>query len=264
MRRVIVFLIFNRSKSLATEFYHKLIGSFSHVFSQDKADQVSGLIKKMFLVASVMGMNDAITRAEIQKVLFSLSKNKAPSLDGFSADFFHKTQPLIGDDVCEVVLKFFQHGQLFKEVNSTILTLVPNKKNPSFMGDYSPISYCNIIYKCITKILANRMIPRVEEVISSNQGDFFPGRGIAKNVLLAQETVSDYHKEKGKARCTLKIDLMKAYDFLSWECILRCLQCFGAPPRYIAWIWECITSPSFSIALNGTLVGYFKGRKGLS
>jgi hypothetical protein len=33
--------------------------------------------------------------------------------------------------------------------------------------------------------------------------------------LLAQEAVSDYHKEKGKARCTLKVDLMKAYDFLS-------------------------------------------------
>jgi hypothetical protein len=107
------------------------------------------------------------------------------------------------------------------------------------------------------------MIPRLEEVISSNQGEFFPSRGIAENVLLAQEAVSDYHKEKGKARCTLKVDLMKAYDFLSCVCILHCLQCFGAPPRYIAWIWECINSPSFSIALNGTLVGYFKGRKGL-
>jgi hypothetical protein len=59
------------------------------------------------------------------------------------------------------------------------------------------------------------MIPRLEEVISSNQGEFFPSRGIAENVLLAQEAVSDYHKEKGKARCTLKVDLMKAYDFLS-------------------------------------------------
>lgn len=33
------------------------------------------------------------------------------------------------------------------------------------------------------------------------------------NELLAQE-VMKYHKEKGPARCTLKIDLMKAYDFV--------------------------------------------------
>jgi len=111
------------------------------------------------------------------------------------------------------------------------------------------------------QILANKMIPGFEEVISSNQDAFIPGRGIAENILLAQEAVSDYHKEKGKARCTLKVDLMKAYDSLSWEYILHCFHCFGAPSRYIAWIRECITRPSFSIALNGTLVGYFKGRK---
>jgi hypothetical protein len=192
-----------------------------------------------------------------------MSKNKAPGLDGFSAAIFHSAWPIIGDNVCEAVLEFFHHGKLLKEVNSTIITLVPKRKNPSCMGDYRAISCYNIIYKCITKILANKMIPGLEEVISSNQGPFIPGRGIAENILLAQEVVGDYHKEKGKARCTFKVDLMKAYDSLSWEYILHYLHCFGAPFRYIAWIRECITSPSFSIALNGTLVGYFKGRKGL-
>jgi hypothetical protein len=38
---------------------------------------------------------------------------------------------------------------------------------------------------------------------------------------------------------------------------------FGAPRKFVAWTQECITHPSYSIALNGTLVGYFKGRKGL-
>jgi hypothetical protein len=31
----------------------------------------------------------------------------------------------------------------------------------------------------------------------------------------------------------------------------------------LGWINECITSPIFSICLNGTLVGYFEGKKGL-
>jgi hypothetical protein len=97
-----------------------------------------------------------------------MSKNKAPGLDGFSAAFFHSSWPIISDNVCEAVLEFFHHGKLLKEVNSTIITLVPKRKNPSSIGDYRPISCCNIIYKCITKILANRMILGLEEVISSN------------------------------------------------------------------------------------------------
>lgn len=48
--------------------------------------------------------------------------------------------------------------------------------------------------------------PGLDEVISSNQGAFIPKRGIAETILLAQEIVCDYHKEKGVPRCTLKVD----------------------------------------------------------
>jgi hypothetical protein len=126
------------------------------VFSQDKADRVSGLIKKKFSTGSVLGINDDITRTEIRKVLFSMSENKAPGLDGFSAPFFHSAWPIIGDNVCEAVLEFFHHGKLLQEVNSTIITLVSKRKNLSSMGDYWPISCCNIVYKCITKFWLTR------------------------------------------------------------------------------------------------------------
>jgi hypothetical protein len=74
----------------------------------------------------------------------------------------------------------------WKETNATILTLVLKKKNDSYMSEYRPIACCNVVYKCITKILANRMIQGLDEVISSNQGAFIPKRGIAENILLAQ------------------------------------------------------------------------------
>jgi hypothetical protein len=53
---------------------------------------------------------------------------------------------------------------------------------------------------------------------------------------------------------------MKAYDSKSWDFILHCLSCFGAPFQYVNWIRECISSPSYSISLNGSLV---HGKKGL-
>jgi len=192
-----------------------------------------------------------------------MNPSKAAGPDGFSTGFYQKAWSVIGDDFCEAILEFFIHGKLLKEVNSTILTLIPKKKNASSMGDYRPIACCNVVYKCITKTLAKRLMQGLDEVIRSNQGAFIPKRSIAENILLAQEVVCDYHKDKGALRCTLKVDLMKAYDSLDWEYVLHCLQCFGAPKRCVAWIKACITSPSFSIALNGTLVGYFPGRKGL-
>lgn len=102
-------------------------------------------------------------------------------------------------------------------MNATIITLVPKKSNPTFMRDYRPISCCNLIYKVITKILANRLLLGLDDIVSCNQGAFVPKRSIGENILLAQELVNDYHKNKGSPRCALKIDLMKAYDSVSWE-----------------------------------------------
>ena len=140
---------------------------------------------------------------------------------------------------------------------------MPKKANPSTMGDFKPIACCNVIYKCITKIVSNRLLPLLNDLVSLNQFAFIPSRSISENVLLAQELVRNYHKEKGEPCCTLKIDLMKAYDSVNWEFMIHCLHCFGFLVKFLSWIKECITSPRFSIYLNGTLEGYFEGKRGL-
>jgi hypothetical protein len=107
------------------------------------------------------------------------------------------------------------------------------------------------------------MLPIVDSMVSRTQSAFIPGRNIAENVLLAQELVRNYHRKDGKPRCTMKIDLMKAYNSVNWDFIIHFLFCFGFPLRFVNWIKECLTSPRFSISINGTLVGYFKRAKGL-
>jgi hypothetical protein len=52
----------------------------------------------------------------------------------------------------------------------------------------------------------------LDPIIIPSQSAFVPTRSIAEIVLLAQDVVKDYHKNEGKARCSLKVDLMKAYD----------------------------------------------------
>jgi hypothetical protein len=146
-------------------------------------------------------MQAEVTREEIRKTIFSMKASKAPGPDGFSAGFYLKSWPIIGEEVMDSILEFFHYGKLLREVNATIITLVPKKKNPTYMGDYRPMSCCNLIYMVITKILANRLLPGLDDIISCNQGAFVPGRSIAENILLAQELVHDYHKNKGSPRC---------------------------------------------------------------
>jgi hypothetical protein len=74
-------------------------------------------------------------------------------------------------------------------------------------------------------MLANRLLPGLDAIISNNQAAFV--------TELAQELVCDWHKEKGIPRCTLKVDLMKAYDSVDWDFILFCFQCLRALAKFV-------------------------------
>ena len=84
-----------------------------------------------------------------------------------------------------------------------------------------------------------------------------------ENVLLASELVKDYHKDMVSPRCMMKIDISKAFDSVQWSFILSSLVAMGFPEKFVHWIKLCITSPSFSVQVNGDLAGYFQSARGL-
>lgn len=53
------------------------------------------------------------------------------------------------------------------------------------MRDYRPIACCNVLYKVVSKIPANRLKKLLPSIISENQSAFIKGRLLMENVLLA-------------------------------------------------------------------------------
>ncbi|GJX63923.1 hypothetical protein Tco_0296823 [Tanacetum coccineum] len=113
------------------------------------------------------------------------------------------------------------------------------------------------------KILTNRIIEGIKEVVSENQSAFVPGRRISDNILLTQELMHNYHLKRGSPRCAFKVDIQKAYDTVDWRFLGFILKCFGFHSTMIKWIMACVTSASFSICINGNVHGYFRGKRGL-
>nr|GEY26818.1 hypothetical protein [Tanacetum cinerariifolium] len=118
------------------------------------------LLKRMAKV-TWLSEGDANTRhvskKEIKDAIFGMDNDNAPNLDGFSAKFFKFAWLVIGDEVCNAVLDSFANGKLLKEVNATIIALVPKTQTPRSVAEFRPIACYNILYKCITKIISNRI-----------------------------------------------------------------------------------------------------------
>ncbi|XP_058211589.1 uncharacterized protein LOC131323761 [Rhododendron vialii] len=200
---------------------------------------------------------------EVRATLNSIKGDKAPGPDGFCSSFFQQNWDIVGQDLVAAVMLFFEKEYILREWNSTALTLVPKIPNPSMAKDYKPIACCNVVYKVITKIIANRMQQTLPLVISQTQFAFIKGRSIVDNVLLMHELIRNYHRDAGPPRCAIKIDIMKPFDSVDWDFLLDTMVAMGFPHIFVGWIRACVTTPMFSIMMNGGLVGYFPGARGL-
>ncbi|GKA55522.1 RNA-directed DNA polymerase, eukaryota, reverse transcriptase zinc-binding domain protein [Tanacetum coccineum] len=172
-----------------------------------------------------------ITDKEVKMAMFDIGDNKAPGPDIYTSTFYKKTWSLVGNDVCLAVKEFFRTGKLLGEVNATLLSLIPKINSPNKVYDFRPISCCNVIYKCISKILSERLKPSLKKLVNLNQSAFIQGRVIQDNILITQELLKGYDRKSGPKRCCLKIDIAKAYDTVDWnfleQTLIQFVMCNG-------------------------------------
>ncbi|XP_074292881.1 uncharacterized protein LOC141619760 [Silene latifolia] len=113
-----------------------------------------------------------------------------------------------------------------------------------------------------TKVLCNRIGNVLPDIISPSQGAFIKGRDIG-NILICQDLIKLYKRKRCSPRVLIKVDLQKRYDSVAWSFVLEMLQATGFPESFIRILMQCITTPTYSLSLNGETFGFFKGRRGL-
>lgn len=114
-----------------------------------------------------LSLSQRFTREEVVVAFRGMHPAKSAGPDGFPALFYNKLS-LVGDEVCDLVCRFLNHGGMPEGVNDTTVVLIPKTRRPKDMKDLRPISLCNISYKLISKILANRLKVFLPDIIDDN------------------------------------------------------------------------------------------------
>jgi hypothetical protein len=114
---------------------------------------------------------------------------KSPGPDDYSMGIYQNSWDTVGLDVTRAALHFLNGGPFEAALNSTNLCLIPKVTSPSHVKDYRPISLCNLLYKIISKVFANKLKQVLPAIISPKQSAFIPGRLITDNILVAFETL---------------------------------------------------------------------------
>nr|GFB60295.1 RNA-directed DNA polymerase, eukaryota, reverse transcriptase zinc-binding domain protein [Tanacetum cinerariifolium] len=153
---------------------------------------------------------------EIKNAVWDCGTDKSLGPDRFSFDFYRRFWSVIQKDVVAAVKCFFHYGSIHKGCNLSFIALILKIPDAKMVKDFRPISLIGSLYKIIAKILANRLVTVLGDVINEIQSDFVADRQILDGPFILNE-VLQWCKLKKKHSFIFKIDFEKAYDSVRWD-----------------------------------------------
>uniref|UniRef100_A0A2N9IC90 Reverse transcriptase domain-containing protein n=1 Tax=Fagus sylvatica TaxID=28930 RepID=A0A2N9IC90_FAGSY len=201
---------------------------FSNLFNSSNPpfpNEISALFHPIINDEDNIAICSVPNEEEIKDSLFSMESLKSPGPDGLPPLFYKHYWSIVKKDVIAAVQNFFTSA---------------------------------------VKILASRLKGILPRIVSPWQGAFVPGRLIQDNTIIAEEVVSLMKKSTAKdGFMAIKLDMEKAYDMIEWSFLLNILKLLGFCDKWIELIRECISSPSFSVLINGSPHGMISPSRGL-
>jgi exonuclease III len=252
---------FSQLKEAAVTHFKHLYTADSQNSEEDTADFLANIPLLISPEDNVI-LTKPITEEEIIKVIWSMESNKAPGPDGFSILFYKTCWDIIKADLLKMAQGFMKKAKIGGGTNSTYLALIPKETNPETFARFRPISLCNASYKILAKLLATRIKPLLNRLISSNQGGFVEGRHILDNVIQVQEIIHS-SKQRNEKGMLIKLDMANAFDRVNRAFLCKVLHSYGFSSHFVNLITACTDNPWIAPLVNGRPSSFFQAQRGL-
>jgi hypothetical protein len=102
-----------------------------------------------------------------------LPPDKAPGPDGFLVCLLQVAWPIIRSDLVRALDAFWQQDKHnLHDLNGVLMVILPKTSDATCLKQFRPISLIHIIGKLIAKLLANRLTPRLPDLVHPSQSAF--------------------------------------------------------------------------------------------
>jgi hypothetical protein len=132
------------------------------------------------------------------------------------------------------------------------MVLLPKTVEASSMKDYHTISLIHMVGKLFSKVLANRLAPKLDTVVHPSHGAFIQGCLIHDNFCFEQGLTKLLHAQRVPS-LLLKVDIVRAFDSVAWPFLLEILAHLQFPNVWINWVSTLLATSSTKVLMNGAL-----------
>ena len=136
----------------------------------------------------------------------------------------------------QTIVESYADEKLLQSMKMGIINVIPkNGRDVRHVKNLRPITLLNTDYKIIEKLVANRIVPWLNDIIHEDQRGFVPGRRAAVNIRKIFDIVHEVDNS-GSPCVILQADLVKAFDRVEHQAIRGTLEFFGFAEYIIKWI----------------------------
>ena len=198
-----------------------------------------------------------ITMQELKLAIKGMKNNVCPGLDSLTTEFYKMFVCKFQDLLLNAINEAFQTGKLHTSALRSVINLIPKRgKDPRIMKNVRPISLLSTDYKCIEKVLANRLKPVLHHIINEDQKGFMSESRISCNIRRILDLI-EYTDVNDIPCIIVSIDFLKCFDRIEIKSLVESLRYFGIGPDFIKWTETIYNNPRATVINNGYFSDYF-------
>ena len=152
---------------------------YANLFDKDSGsipsdEFLKGINSKMLTDEQRERLDTKITITEYFEARRSFEKNKTPSYDGLTIEFYLTFWDLVGECLVDALTFAQEQGQLSTSQKQAMITLLEKKdKDRRFIKNWRPISLINVDVKIASIAIARRLESILPEFIHPNQNGLY-------------------------------------------------------------------------------------------
>ena len=197
--------------------------------------------------------NEQITILDLSNAFSEMAVGETPGYDGLTVELYKKFSTILSNPLHRAIIETYQTGRLFKSARMGILNLIPKpNKDSCILKNVRPITLLNVDYKLIEKVLAQKMMPAIHEIISQDQRGFIPGRSISINIRKLLDIIENLTQNQ-KEGLVLSCDFEKCFDKVAYTALLGSLKYFDFATTLIRWTEIIYSNFQVKVQNNGFL-----------
>ena len=209
-------------------------------------------------------LDKPLSFSEFSAALKDMQLDSAPGSDGLTVAFYKMFWKSIGAVLFDAIMYAVEvSGQLHFSGRTGILALIPKaNKNPEFLTNWRPITLMNVCHKIYAKVLANRIKPCLQKIISETQTGYMQGRFIGLNLRKLMDLLYMVEKEDMEAML-ISVDFYKAFDSIEFSAVEGALKFFNFGERFVKMIIILYKNFQTKIMHNGYFSPYITPTRGV-